>query len=87
MDLIYPKPNSKIFIPRELNGVQGNVVFELAHRNPHTIVYWHLDGDYLGSTKGSHHLPLNPGEGEHFLTVVDEAGESLDYSFVVISNM
>jgi penicillin-binding protein 1C len=87
MDLIYPKPNSKIFIPRELNGVQGNVVFELAHRNPHTIVYWHLDGDYLGSTKGSHHLPLNPGEGKHFLTVVDEAGESLDYSFVVISNM
>ena len=87
MDLIYPKPDSKIFIPRELNGVAGNVVFELAHRNPDTIVYWHLDGDYLGSTKGSHHLPLNPGAGKHFLTVVDEAGESLDYSFVVISNL
>ncbi|HKZ36117.1 MAG TPA: penicillin-binding protein 1C, partial [Chryseolinea sp.] len=87
MDLIYPKRDSKIFIPRELNGVAGNVVFELAHRNPDTIVYWHLDGDYLGSTKGSHHLPLNPGEGKHFLTVVDEAGESLDYSFVVISDL
>ncbi len=87
MDLIYPKPDSKIFIPRELNGMAGKVVFELAHRNPGSVVYWHLDGTYLGSTKGSHNLPLNPGAGQHFLTLVDENGEALNYTFSVISNM
>jgi hypothetical protein len=32
MDLIYPKPNAKLFIPRELDGELGNAVFEVAHR-------------------------------------------------------
>jgi len=87
MDLIYPKPDSKIFIPRELNGAEGKVVFELAHRNPGTIVYWHLDGNFVGSTKGSHSLPLHPPQGRHFLTVVDENGETINSSFHVISYM
>jgi penicillin-binding protein 1C len=87
MDLIYPKADSKIFIPRELDGIAGKVVFELAHRSPGTTVYWHLDGDFVGSTKGSHHLPLKPSTGKHFLTVVDENGESLNFAFNVISYM
>jgi penicillin-binding protein 1C len=87
MDLIYPKPGSKLFIPRELDGRAGKVVFELAHANPSIMVYWHLDGNYLGSTKGSHNLPLHPGTGTHHLTLVDDNGESINYTFDVISNM
>ncbi|HZI25004.1 MAG TPA: penicillin-binding protein 1C, partial [Chryseolinea sp.] len=87
MDVIYPKPDSKIFIPRDLNGVAGKVVFELAHRNPGIVVYWHLDGNYVGSTKGRHHLPLNPPQGKHFLTLIDEEGETVNYSFDIISYM
>jgi penicillin-binding protein 1C len=87
MDLIYPKHDSKIFIPRELNGVAGKVVFELAHRTPGAAVYWHLDGEYVGSTKGTHNLPLNPPPGRHFLTIVDENGETINQSFYVISYM
>jgi penicillin-binding protein 1C len=87
MDLIYPKPNARIFIPRELNGKAGNAVFELAHRNPNTTVHWHLDGVYLGSTLKSHHFPLNPGEGKHTLVLVDENGEALEQRFEVLSKM
>jgi penicillin-binding protein 1C len=50
-------------------------------------VYWHLDGEYIGSTKKSHHLPINPGEGKHVLTVIDEQGELLERHFEVISKM
>jgi penicillin-binding protein 1C len=67
--------------------VSGKVVFELAHRNPGAVVYWHLDGEYVGSTKGTHHLLLNPPQGRHFLTIVDEDGESINHSFDVISYM
>ncbi len=87
MDLIYPKADSKIFIPRELNGVAGKVVFELAHRNPDAVVFWHLDGNFVGSTKGNHNLPLNPHRGKHSLTIMDENGETLNYTFDVISYM
>jgi penicillin-binding protein 1C len=87
MDMIYPKADTKIFIPRHIDGTSGSSVFELAHRNPAMNVYWHLDGEYIGSTKKSHHLPINPGEGKHVLTVVDEQGEVLERYFEVISKM
>ncbi len=87
MDLIYPKANSKIFVPRELNGQLSNAVFELAHRNPNVTVHWHLDGTYLGSTQKRHHFPITPVEGKHTLVVVDENGESLEEDFEVLSKL
>ncbi|HEX6225563.1 MAG TPA: penicillin-binding protein 1C, partial [Chryseolinea sp.] len=87
MDLIYPEPNSKIFIPRELNGSEGKVIFELTHRNPDTTVYWHLDGNFVGTTRGRHNLALNPPQGKHSLTLVDENGETINSNFDVISYM
>lgn len=87
MDMVYPRPNARIFIPRELDGQPGSSVFELAHRNPGSSVYWHLDGEYIGSTKTNHHLPFQPTEGKHTLTVIDDQGESLEREFEVISKM
>jgi penicillin-binding protein 1C len=87
MELIYPKENSRIFIPREMDGTTGNTVFELAHRNPAVHVHWHLDGDYIGTTKSTHTFVLQPSEGKHVLTLVDEKGESIERSFEVISKM
>lgn len=87
MDLIYPKPNARIFIPREFDGSNGSTVFELAHRNSTTKVYWHLDGKFIGETKRTHQIAFNPGPGKHILTLVDESGESLERHFEVISKM
>jgi penicillin-binding protein 1C len=87
MDMVYPKNNARVFIPRELDGNPGRSVFELAHRNPNATVFWHLDGKFVGSTKTIHHLALNPGEGKHILTAVDEEGSSIERSFIVISKM
>ena len=87
MELIYPKPNAKIFIPRDLDGTPGSSVFELAHRNTTTKVYWHLDGEFIGETRKNHQIALNPGEGKHTLTVVDDAGEAIERHFEVISKL
>lgn len=84
MDLIYPKPNAKILLPRELDGKLGSAVFELAHRNPSTKVYWHLDGHYIGNTEKSHRLPLKPTLGKHILTLIDENGESMEQVFEIL---
>jgi penicillin-binding protein 1C len=85
MDLIYPKPNARIFIPRDLDGEPGSVIFELAHRSSATTVYWHMDGEFIGSTKKVHHMALNPPQGKHLLTLVDETGEALERHFEIIS--
>jgi penicillin-binding protein 1C len=87
MDLIYPKLNSKIYVPRGLDGVAGNTIFQVAHRSPTAVVYWHLDGQFLGATRKTHHLSLNPTEGNHVLVLVDENGETLERRFQVISKM
>ena len=87
MELIYPKPNAKIFIPRDLDGTPGSSVFELAHRNATTKVYWHLDGEFIGETHKNHQIALNPGEGKHTLTIVDDAGEAIERHFEVISKL
>lgn len=85
MDMIYPKVDSKIFIPRDLDGRLGSTVFQAAHRNPQATIYWHLDGQFIGATSRSHKLTLSPGEGNHQLTLVDEQGETLEKGFDVIS--
>lgn len=86
MDLVYPKAGASIFIPRELDGSAGMVLFEAAHRSSSSTIYWHLDGEYIGSTRKTHHLSLFATEGAHSLTLVDNDGEILIQSFTVLSN-
>lgn len=85
MEIIYPKQFSKIYVPVELDGTLGSTVFKVAHRSASSIVYWHLDNEYIGSTQGNHQLGLRPEEGMHLLTLVDESGETLIQKFEIVS--
>lgn len=87
MELVYPKPGAKVFIPRGLAGSPGNAIFQLAHRDPAVTVFWHLDGVFIGTTRNTHQLPVNPAAGKHRLTIVDEHGESLEQAFEVLSTL
>ena len=87
MDVLYPKPNARMLIPRNLDGTPGEAVFELAHRNPAMNVHWHLDGKYIATTTRRHFLPLNPESGKHVLVLVDDSGESIEQHFEVIPRL
>jgi penicillin-binding protein 1C len=84
MELIYPKQLTKIYVPVELDGKKGKCVFEVAHRRSNATIYWHLDNDYVGETKGIHQMGLSPDAGIHVLTLVDENGETLVQKFEII---
>lgn len=84
MQLIYPKQPTKIYVPVDLNGELSRTIFTVAHRNPETMIYWHIDGEYLGSTQTFHSMELNPPEGKHKLTLVDEKGNRLEQAFEII---
>lgn len=86
LSVIYPKERSRIFIPREIDGIKGKTIFEAAHRNPLLKVFWHLDEKYIGETTEIHQMTFNPVAGKHVLQLVDENGESVKVNFEVISD-
>lgn len=84
MAVIYPEPKSGVFIPRNLDGTNEKVVFEIAHRNAGLNVYWHLDDAFIGTSKHEHDIAISAKPGPHKLTVVDELGETLSWNFEVL---
>ena len=84
MDVIYPKDLTKIFIPRELSGLKGKAVFEIAHRNTDAIIFWHLDNVYIGETKTNHRMEIDSNRGIHKMTLVDNLGETLSFNFEIM---
>ncbi len=85
MEMIYPKAGTVIYIPYELNGEQGKTIFEIAHRNPSSTVFWHIDGALVGTTKDIHQLGITASKGKHMLSISDNTGETLTIPFEVLS--
>ncbi|MEL7368126.1 MAG: penicillin-binding protein 1C [Myxococcota bacterium] len=85
MSCIFPPPNGKFFVPKELSGERGRLVFEAAHRNPKAAIHWHLDNGFIATTRAPHQLEVDPGPGAHILTLVDEHGEQIQRNFRVIA--
>lgn len=84
MEFIYPKESRTLYIPKEMDGKRGEVIFEVAHRQADVTLYWHLDNTYLGETKRFHQKGISTTEGEHTITVVDEAGNQMERNFKAI---
>lgn len=86
MEMIYPKKSNRIFVPVELDGKTGKCVFEVAHRNKETLIHWHLNDIYIGSTKEFHQMALSPPFGKHTLVLIDQNGERLEHYFEVVKH-
>jgi penicillin-binding protein 1C len=83
MEFIYPSPGVKIFIPRDQTGLLTRIIPEVAHRNPSKKIYWHLDNNYLGTTRFIHQTEFFAEPGTHLLTAVDEDGNTIKCPFVI----
>jgi penicillin-binding protein 1C len=85
LDVIYPDDDSKIYIPLEISGNKGRVIFSATHRNQNEKLYWHIDQDFIGTTQHNHQMALNPLPGVHLLTIVDESGNAVSRRFEILS--
>jgi penicillin-binding protein 1C len=81
MALFNPEARSQVYVPTEIDGRPGRIVFTAAHREPEGVIHWHLDHEYLGATRVFHEVETRPSPGFHTLTLVDNAGNSLSRSF------
>ncbi|SEK52723.1 penicillin-binding protein 1C [Chitinophaga rupis] len=85
MELIYPRPNTRIFVPIEIDGQPGQTIFTATHRDANAHIYWHLDNTYVGATTEFHQMALHPAPGKHTITLVDEDGEEVKTEFEILA--
>ncbi len=84
MELIYPQPDARIYVPLEINGERGKTVFTAAHRRSEAKIFWSIDDSFIATTQNFHQLAVNPAPGRHILTLVDENGLSITRAFEVL---
>lgn len=77
MEFIYPREWNNLFLPTDLDGTPGQLIFELVHRQRGAKVFWQIDNQYLGETTGIHQMAVHPEPGWHTLNVTDQQGNSL----------
>jgi len=74
IEIIYPQPGITLVLTRGLSGAQNGAVFRAAHADPGATLYWHIDDEFVGETRGEHEMRVDPPRGEHRLTLIDEQG-------------
>ena len=84
IEIIYPQNGITIVTTRSLSGREQGVVVRAAHTDPSAVLYWHLDDEFVGQTRGGEHdLLLHPEAGMHLLTAMDGNGSSRAVTFIV----
>ena len=85
MQFIHPISGTVISLPKQLDGSRGSLSVKLAHNNPEAVIYWHLDGEYLSSTKDIHEIKVAPASGEHRITAVDNQGHTISSTLIIVN--
>jgi len=81
LQIIYPLHGLKIFIPRNFDGSYEMMVMEAVHPQSDSHLFWLLDQEIIGETDSLHTLAFDMPPGEHFLTIMDELGNSKTIRF------
>ena len=74
LSILFPEQGAQIILPIEIDGTPGKTVMQAASRSKGATLYWDLDGEFLGETRGEHTLAVRPRAGWHTLTVTDSNG-------------
>jgi penicillin-binding protein 1C len=83
LEFVYPREWNNLFVPTDLDGTPGQLIFELVHRERKATIYWHLDEKFMGTTSGIHQLAVRPEKGWHLLNVTDQSGNSRTRRFFI----
>ena len=84
IDVIYPRHNTKLYVPKGLDEIKQKLIFEAVHRQENIKLYWHLNDVYIATTTVKHQIEYLPEIAKHYLTLVDETGNSFVVQFEVL---
>jgi penicillin-binding protein 1C len=80
---MYPTEKSTIFLPKDFDGKQNEIVLKVAHSKKDITLFWYLNKTYLGETKEIHEFQIAPKVGDYQITVVDDFGEEIQQKFII----
>ena len=83
IQFIYPEGSGVLSAVKNWQGELEPFFFAVSTADPASELFWHLDGQYLRSTKLYHQLSLPLAPGPHQLTVTDGSGNNINRYFVV----
>ncbi len=81
--IIYPTEGAKIFLPKDIGGINQKLNLKAAHINSKNKIYWYIDDKFLGLTKNNHSKSIELLKGNHNLSIVDQNGNKDSCSFSV----
>ena len=80
LKILYPTPNLKILLPKDLDREQKLIVKIANLKNQN--IYWYLDKEFISMDRGfEKEIELNVGK--HIITIMAEDGEMTDVSFSI----
>lgn len=83
LHIIYPEPNARIFLPRDITARENKLVMEAVHRSPKQTLYWFLNGQFITETTDNHQVNIAPPSGNHTLFVTDKDGNTHSRNFSI----
>jgi len=83
IQMIYPKRNSKVYIPIGWNGKPSRVIFRAAHRLENAVLFWYIDDKLVETTRENHEVALFLKPGKYKLSLIDNYGETYILPFEV----
>ncbi len=83
MKFLYPTEKSTIFLPKDFDGKQNELILKVAHSNKEAILFWSLNQQFLGTTTENHELAITPKEGDFKITVVDNFGNEIQQQIII----
>jgi penicillin-binding protein 1C len=83
MQFIYPQGNAVVHLPEQLDGKEGQIILQAAHNNKDATLYWHIDKNYIASTKHIHQLSVTLPTGKHNIVIEDNIGHTISCTVYV----
>ena len=80
---MYPTEKSTIFLPKDFDGKQNELILKVAHSNAEATLFWYANKEFLGTTSENHHFPFPHKIGEFQLTVMDNFGNEINQKILI----
>lgn len=82
-EIVVPLPDAQIVLPTDLDTDKEPLVCK-ALADDEAELYWFLDGSLVSHTVENHEVRLEPGVGNHKITVVSGDGDEQEVAFTVL---
>lgn len=84
LSIVYPTNNIRIYQPKLGKGRRSSVVLRAAHQDPNAVVYWHLNKEFIGTSKEIHEIKKQLAVGKHRLLILDQQGNQDQIDFEIV---